>query len=150
MKELLLTFGAAMTPVFELRGAIPLGLLHYKIDWFAVYIIAVLGNIIPIIPILFFLDKGTDFLRRVTLFDRILDWLFTRTRKKSGVIEKYEWWGLMIFVAIPLPGTGAWTGCIAAYLFGFTKLRSFLAIMFGVILAGILVTAASLGIFNVI
>ncbi len=151
-KELVTLF-IAMIPIFELRGAIPWALANPPIggglDWQTAFIFAYIGNFIPVIPLLLFLDPVTNFLRRWTIFDRFFEWLFRRTRRKGKMIEKYEIIGLLLYVGIPLPGTGAWTGSLAAYLFGVKFKNSLLAISIGIVLAGILVTLASLGVISI-
>lgn len=137
-------FITAMLPIIELRGAIPLGINFYGLVWWQVVIIAILGNVIPVLPILFLLDKVSLGLSRIPIFKRFFTWLFTRTRKKSKIIEEYEMLGLTLFVAIPLPITGAWTGSVAAFLLGLKYFPSFLAIFLGVIIAATIVTGLSL------
>jgi len=143
----LITFIVASLPISELRGAIPLAILEYGFSPGKAYFIAVLGNFLPILPLLLFLNYLTDKLAaRSGLFRKFFNWWFERTRKRSSLIEKYEAIGLTLFVAIPLPVTGAWTGCVAAYLF---KIRSRFAIpciMCGVLIAGVVVTLTTLGI----
>ncbi len=134
----------AMLPIVELRGAIPLGINFYNLDWYRVVILAIIGNMLPILPLLFILNKFTDLLSRIPIFKKFFNWLFTRTRKKSKIIEEYEMIGLMIFVAIPLPATGAWTGTVAAFLLGLGYFQSFIAIFCGVLIAAIIVTTLSL------
>ncbi|MCX7785267.1 MAG: small multi-drug export protein [candidate division WOR-3 bacterium] len=134
----------AMLPIVELRGAIPLGINFYNLDWYRVVILAIIGNILPILPMLFFLNKFSELLSRIPLFKKFFDWLFARTRKKSKIIEEYEMIGLMIFVAIPLPATGAWTGTVAAFLLGLGYFQSLIAIFCGVLIAAIIVTTLSL------
>ncbi len=137
-------FLTAMLPIIELRGAIPLGINFYGLVWWQVVIIAVIGNVIPVLPILFLLDKVSLGLSRIPIFKRFFTWLFTRTRKKSKIIEEYEMLGLTLFVAIPLPITGAWTGSVAAFLLGLKYFPSFLAIFLGVLIAATIVTGLSL------
>lgn len=144
-RELITVLLTAMAPVAELRGAIPLGIVRYDLPPLITYGLAVVGNMIPIVPILFFLNKGTDYAMRYQRLESLLNWVFKRTRKKGGVIEKYELLGLVLFVAIPLPMTGAWTGAIASYLFGLNSLRSVISIFIGVLIAGVIVTTLSLG-----
>ncbi len=143
----------AMVPIFELRGAIPWALSNPPIggglDWQTAFVFAYIGNFIPVIPLLLFLDPVTKFLRRWDIFDRFFEWLFKRTRRKGRMIEKYEIIGLLLYVGIPLPGTGAWTGSLAAYLFGVNLKNSIFAISIGILLAGIIVTMASLGVFSI-
>jgi len=142
----------AMVPIFELRGAIPVAkaleiLLSVKIPIWKVYPTAVIGNMIPVLPILLFLEPVSNFLKAHSkLADRFFEWLFDRTRRRiKSKIEKYGALGLMLFVAIPLPVTGAWTGCIAAFLFGIQTRRAFPSILAGVMIAGVIVSIITYG-----
>ncbi|MDY6765341.1 MAG: small multi-drug export protein, partial [Halobacteria archaeon] len=103
----------ALLPVFELRGAIPVAMGLYGMSPAEAFILGVLGNVIPVLPLLIFLEPVSEFLRaRSKIFDMFFDWLFARTRRK--IEDKYRKYGaiaLIPFVAIPLPVTGAWTGC---------------------------------------
>jgi len=137
-------FLIAMIPIFELRGAIPIGILEYDLSPLKVFPIAIAGNMVPIFFILLFFDFITKTFFRVPILKKLLEAIFRRTRKKGKVIEKYEEIGLMLFVAIPLPVTGAWTGSLAAYLFGLQFWKSILFIFLGVIIAGIVVTSLTL------
>ncbi|MBP7217087.1 MAG: small multi-drug export protein [Candidatus Omnitrophica bacterium] len=125
-------------PISELRGAIPLG-LAWGMPLVKASVLAVIGNLIPIIPGLFLFEPVANALRKFKIWSRFFDWLFERTRKKAGTIEKYEALGLALFVAIPLPMTGAWSGIIAATLFKIKFRYAFLAISAGVIIAGLIV-----------
>ncbi len=142
LKEIIKVFIFAMTPIFELRGAIPLGLIVYKLNWLEVYIISVLGNLVPIVFLLLFFDPVSKFLsRRIAFMDRFFTWLFERTRRRhKDLIDKHGWWGLATFVAIPLPITGSWTGSLVAFLTGMSFKRAFTAITSGVMIAGAVVT----------
>jgi uncharacterized membrane protein len=137
-------FLISMIPIFELRGAIPIGLLSYKLPLWKVFPIAIAGNMVPIFFILLFFGFITNLLSKIPVLKKILDALFARTRRKGAVIEKYEELGLMLFVAIPLPITGAWTGSLAAYLFGLSFLKSITFIFLGVFIAAIIVSILSL------
>ena len=130
-------------PVSELRGAIPLGIMM-DLPVFKVFLLAFMGNLLPVLPLLYLLEPVSEKLRKFAFFKKFFDWLFERTRKKSGIIEKYELLGLIILVAIPLPMTGAWTGCIAASLFGLNKKHSFFAVTAGVLIAAMVVTILTL------
>ena len=105
-----------------------------------IFILAIIGNMLPIIPLLLLLKPVSERLRNFSLCKKFFDWLFERTKRKAQIIQRYEALGLAIFVAIPLPMTGAWTGAIAASLFKIRFRYAFLAISVGVILAGIIVT----------
>ena len=126
-------------PVFELRGAIPLG-FYLGLPLTKIFILAVLGNLIPVVPLYFLLQPISIRLSRTPLFKAFFNWLFNLAKKRAEVVQKYEALGLMLFVAIPLPVTGAWTGTIAASLFRIRFKYTFLAVFFGVIIAGIIVT----------
>jgi len=131
-------------PIVELRGAIPVGIVVFEIAWWKVYLIAVVGNMLPIPFILLLLGPVSNFLMRFPLGKRLFEWLFSRTRKKSKNIEKYEALGLTLFVAIPLPVTGGWTGAMAAFLMGIPFGKSMLYILMGVMIAGIIMTVLAL------
>ncbi len=131
-------------PIVELRGAIPVGIAAFKMPWWQVYLIAVAGNMIPIPFILLLLGPLSRFFMRYKTGRKFFDWLFARTRKKSASIEKYEALGLTIFVAIPLPMTGAWTGAMAAFVMGITFWKALLYNLLGVMIAGVIMTALSL------
>ncbi len=146
----LYTMLIAMVPISELRGAIPWALTSGGLSWGKAYLFSVLGNLLPVVPLLLFLDPVSGWLmKKSPMFQRFFHWLFTRTRRRSRVVEKYEAFGLVIFVAIPLPITGAWTGTVAAFLFGVRFWYALPAIMGGILLAGGVVTLASLGVIDV-
>ncbi|MGB3906896.1 MAG: small multi-drug export protein [Methanomethylovorans sp.] len=133
-------------PVAELRGAIPIALLQYQMHPAEAYLFAVIGNMLPVIPLLLYLEPVSNYLRRFRFWDKFFNWLFTRTRHNhSETFEKYGTLGLAIFVAIPLPATGAWTGCAAAFVFGIGFRHALMAISAGVLVAGAVVTIVTLG-----
>ena len=134
----------AMLPIFELRLAIPLGIGVLQLDWMQVFIYAVIGNMIPVIPILLLLSWIYKIFSKWKYTKKMFDRIFERTRKSSKNIEKYEILGLISFVAVPLPGTGAWTGSLASVLLGINFTKSLLSIFAGVIIAGIIVTLLTL------
>lgn len=140
ISEILKVLGLAASPISELRGAIPLAMLEFDFPWYYAYIIAVIGNLLPVPFILLLLNTITRILSRFRLFDRFFKWLFAYTRRRGEMIEKYERVGLVLFVAIPLPITGAWTGSIAAVLLGMSFKRAMLSIFLGVLIAGVIVT----------
>ena len=115
----LAVFLTSMLPIIELRGALPLAINVFSISWPKAFLIAYVGNMIPAPFILWLLAPAVRLLSKIRIFERFFTWLFDRTRKKSNkMIERYEEIGLVAFVAIPLPGTGAWTGALIAFLFG--------------------------------
>lgn len=130
----------SVLPIVELRGAIPVAILLFKMPWYEAVALSVIGNMLPIPLILLFMDGFFVLLNRTKGGKRFTDWLFARTRRKGKSIEKYEALGLAIFVGIPLPGTGAWTGAFAANIFGIRFWRSMLFIFFGVLMAAAIVT----------
>ncbi|MDI9394043.1 MAG: small multi-drug export protein [Euryarchaeota archaeon] len=133
------------TPVSELRGAIPVAMGIYGMGPIEAYFLSVIGNLIPVVPLLLFLEPVSLYLRRFRIFDLFFTWLFSRTRQNhSESFEKYGLLALIIFVAIPLPATGAWSGCAAAFVFGIRFRHSFPAIVAGVMIAGIIVTAVTM------
>ncbi len=131
-------------PIFELRGAIPLGINVLEMHWALVFLLAVLGNMLPIPFILRLLNWLACNLGRYPFFKRLFDWVFRRTKARSGLIAKFQKLGLALFVALPLPFTGAWTGAIAAVLLGLPCRDSMIYIFLGVVMAGIIVTILSL------
>ena len=143
-------FCMAMLPILELRGAIPWGLKFApSLPHMTVYLFAVLGNFVPVIPILLFLQPVSEYLRKVRVFDKFFTWLFARTRKRGKLIERYEAIGLTLFVAIPLPVTGAWTGALAAFVFGIRLRWAAICISIGILIAGVIVTLASKGVITI-
>ena len=142
-KELVVLIIAAL-PIFELRGALPVAINLFHFPWYYALPLAIIGNLLPVPVILLFLDTISRWLSKIGSFDRFLHWLFERTRKRGRVVERYERIGLALFVAIPLPVTGAWTGSLVAVLFGLKFRYAFLSIFIGVCIAGIIVTCLSL------
>ena len=142
-KELVVLFIAAL-PILELRGAIPIAINMFGLPWYSALSLAVIGNLLPVPFILLFLEAITRWMSRIDFFHRALDRLFERTRRRGRIVERYKRIGLALFVAIPLPVTGAWTGSLAASLFGLKFTHAFLAILAGVLMAGVIVTCLSL------
>jgi uncharacterized membrane protein len=130
----------SMIPIIELRGAIPIAILFFKMDAPLAVGISILGNMLPVPVILLLMDRFFALLRKFRWGERFEDWIFKRTRNKGKVVQKYEAIGLTIFVGIPLPGTGAWTGALAANIFGVAFWRSMLCILLGVLIAAAAVT----------
>lgn len=134
----------AAMPIIELRGAIPVAIHHFRQPWWRAMLISLVGNMAPIPLLLLLLDPVSRVARRTHWGDRFFEWLFARTRRKAADIQKYERLGLALFVAIPLPATGAWTGAMAAVLLGMGFRESFFSILLGVLVAGVIVTILSL------
>ena len=143
-KEWVVMIVAAL-PISELRGAIPLG-LFYGMSLSKAFWLSLIGNVSFVGPALFLLEPVSQRLRKFKIWAKFFDWVFERTKKKAQTIQKYEALGLAIFVAIPLPMTGAWSGVIAASLFKIRFSYAFIAIVAGVIVAGLIVSVlCSLG-----
>jgi uncharacterized membrane protein len=137
-------FFIAMLPVSELRGAIPFGIANGLSLW-TTLAISILGNMLPVPFILIFLHPVEKFLRRWKFWNNLMDRIFEYTRRKTRKsIEKWESLALILFVAVPLPVTGAWTGSLAAYLFNLEFKKSIIAIFIGVLIAAFIVTVATI------
>ena len=135
-----------MTPVVELRGAIPFG-LALGLDPLTCYMAAVIGNCIPIPFIILFIEHVFRVMRKLSpKFGALVDKLERRADEKSDVVQKYALWGLVILVAIPLPGTGAWTGALVAAMLNMRLKKAFPAIALGVLIAGVIVAFATYGV----
>lgn len=144
----LIVFIISATPVIEVRGAVPIALLRFQLPVPTTLILCVLGSVLPVFPILWFLKYFVDRLRKIEFFDKFFEWLFARTRAKSKIISDFELVGLTLFVAIPFPGTGVWTGTIAAYLLGLPWIPTFICATIGTTIASLILWAASAGIIN--
>ncbi len=141
--EILETIGLGASPIGELRVAIPRAIIGHDAGWFEVYWWAVLGNLVSVVLLVLFLDPVS---RLLAVFPnpagRFLQWRARRLRERQGrSIERWGVWALMAFVAVPLPLTGAWTGCLLAWAVGMPRSRAFPAVAAGVLLAGVIVTA---------
>ena len=134
----------AASPISELRGAIPWAILKHHFPWYYAFSLAVIGNLLPVPFILLFLNTFSRLLSKIAIFEKMLHWLFKHTRRRGKLISRYERIGLVLFVAIPFPVTGAWTGSLAAVLFGLKFKHAFLSIFAGILIAGVIVTCATL------
>jgi uncharacterized membrane protein len=138
---------ASVSPISELRGGIPLGISLGLEPWFT-FLIAVIANALIFFPVFFALRLLYDrFLYRIPLFNKYLDNLRKRGKPK---VDKYGFWGLALFVAIPLPLTGAYTGTILAWLLGMDWKKASAAVGLGVLVAGIVVLLITLGVTSTI
>ena len=140
--EYLIILTAAL-PLAGLTGAIPLGLLM-GVSPLKTLSLAIVGNLIPVIPLFFLFKPVHEILRKSRFLKGFFDGYLKKTKERAKIVEKYQALGLAIFVAIPLPFAGAWTGAICASLFGLRFRSAFLAIICGVILAGVGVTILSM------
>lgn len=143
--KMLMTLVISMVPVIELRGAIPIAVGN-GLDWRIAIPLAIIGNLIPVPFIIIFIKRIFAWMRKVSKrLDRIVTKIENRAQKKMGTVQKYAFWGLFIFVAIPLPGTGAWTGALIAAMLDMRLKRAFPSIALGVLAAGIIVAFVSYG-----
>ena len=144
--NLLMTFIISMVPVIELRGAIPLGVYNVLDVWTAL-VVAIIGNLVPVPFIIIFIRKIFKWMQEKSEKLAVLVRKFEeKADKKKEQVLKYEFWGLMVLVAVPLPGTGAWTGALVAAMLDMQLKRAMPAITVGVIVAGIIVTTATYGV----
>ncbi len=144
-------FLISMITILELRG----GLLAASPAFLDVPIlraipICILGNLIPIPFILLLIEKVLDWMEKVPGFDKIAIWLRKKADKHKGQVEKYGFWGLVLFVGIPLPGTGAWTGSLVASLLHMKIRKSFPAILLGIMIATVIMSLLSYGLIGAI
>ncbi len=131
----------AMLPIFELRGSLPIALGTLKMPLWQAFLFSIIGNMIPVPIILLLLRRVVKFANRFSIGRKFFDHLFERTRRKTGKkIERYEAVALIMFVAIPLPITGAWTGAFAAWMFDIEFKKAIFYIFLGVLIAGVIVT----------
>ncbi len=143
--EAVLTFFAAMIPVLELRFAIPFGVARGLRLWTSIWA-SVLGNLVPVPFIVVFITRIFAWLRRRSArFNTLVDSLERRAEGKKATVEKYAFWGLVVLVAIPLPGTGAWTGALVAAMMQMRLRRAFPAIAVGVVIAAVIVSVLTYG-----
>ncbi len=142
-KELIVILISAL-PIFELRMSIPIAMGTFDIPWYYAFLLAIIGNMLPVPFILLFIESIAKFLSRIPAMKKFFDWLFERANNRSGPIKKYKSLGLILLVAIPLPVTGAWTGSLVAVLLGIGFKQAFFAILAGVVIAGIIVTCLTL------
>lgn len=148
-QELFLTFTTAMIPVVELRGAIPLGVAAGLPPALACAA-AIAGNLVPAPLIILLGRRAADFLRGTAFFGPKIDWLERRAHLKGRLVRKYRLLGLVILVGIPLPGTGAWTGSLVAAVLNIRMRHALPAILLGLVIAGLITTALTLGLFNLL
>ena len=139
-------FLCSMIPIIELRGAIPMGAI-FGLPWWQSYLLSVLGNMLPIPFILLLIRAVIAWMAKskVKFFNNIADFLLKRVEKRREQIEKYSFWGVCLFVAVPLPVTGAWTGSLVAAMIDMKFWKAFLSCLFGVMIAGVIVTLITYG-----
>ena len=157
LKKYLLVFFISMVPLIELRGAVPVGLSQLwgePLSIFPLYIICIIGNMLPVPFIFFFARKVLVWGSDKKLIGKFFKFCLEKGEKGGKKLEEKAgrglYWALFLFVGIPLPGTGAWTGTLAASLLDMDFKKSIIAVITGVILAGVIMGLASVGIFGAI
>jgi uncharacterized membrane protein len=142
MPDELVVILTAMTPIGELRAAIPLGSVTYDLSWPLVFFLAIIGNLIPVPIVIFGLRAvGARLERRTDVIGRLLRWRTARIEKRWGQrVRRYGFMAVMLIVAIPLPLTGAWTGSLAVYVLRVPLRTGITAIAAGIVVAGVIVT----------
>lgn len=139
----LAVFFIAMIPLIECRGAIPFGMLVLNLPLWEVLPIAIAGNILPVPFILLLIRPVINWLKGTKLLHPLAHWIEAKAEKKKDKVLKYSKWGLFLFVAIPIPGTGAWTGALVAALLDMRVRSAFVTILFGMITAALIMTVGS-------
>ncbi len=143
----IIIFIISLMPILELRGGM-LAATLLKIPYIKALVICVIGNILPIPFVLLFLEKVLEIFEKWKVTRKVVRWLEQKAQSKRTQIDKYGYLGLILFVGIPLPGTGAWTGSLVAIMLGLDKKKSFICIMVGVVLASIIMSILSYGIIG--
>lgn len=142
----ILVFIISLLPILELRGGL-LAAALIGLDPVKSYIISIIGNVLPVPFILLLITKILAWMResKVKLFNRVANWLDEKVEKHKGQIEKFGYLGVVLFVGIPLPGTGAWTGSLIASVLNMDRKKTFLAVMVGIFMASIIMMLVSFG-----
>lgn len=151
MVQEIITVLIGASPVVEARGAIPVAMALFHFSPMKAYILAMIGNLLPVAPLFLLLHYAAEYLMgRFAPVSNVLSWVFQRTRRNHGPrFAVFSAFALFIFVAIPLPGTGVWTATIIAFLFGFPLKRSLLSITLGGLTAGGIVLLLTMGALSV-
>ena len=139
-------FFISMLPIIELRGGIPTGAVLGLPLW-SNYLVSIIGNFLPVPFILLFINAILRWMSnsKIKFFNKIANWLFAKAEKNREKIEKYSFWGVCLFVAVPLPVTGAWTGSLVSAMIGMKFWKALLSCFLGVLIAGAVVTLISYG-----
>ena len=148
ISDILKTLFTAMLPILEIRGAIPVGVAAGLDPWSA-FALGVVGNMLPVPALILLTRHVIDWLKKHGILVRFTGWLERKGTEKAKTVQQYSFWGLFILVAIPLPGTGAWTGALVASLLNMRLNRALPAITMGVIAAGIIVLVLTYGVISV-
>lgn len=142
------TLFTAMLPILEIRGAIPVGVAAGLDPWTA-FAVGLIGNMIPVPFLILLTRRILDLMKKHNILTRFTSWLERKGSEKAKQVQMYSFWGLFILVAIPLPGTGAWTGALVASLLDMRLRRALPAIGMGVAVAGLIVLALTYGVISV-
>lgn len=140
-------FIISMMPVLELRGGL-LAASILDITYLKALLICIIGNLLPIPFVLLFIEKVVILLEKFGPTKKIAMWLRNKVEKNQAAIEKYDFWGLTLFVGIPLPGTGAWTGSLVAGLLHMPRRKSVPAILTGILMASVIMSVVSYGVLG--
>ena len=145
--DYLLVFFVSMVPLIELRGAIPIA-ASLDLPFIPSLIVCVLGNMLPVPFILLFINRVIRWMAssKIKLFHKVANWLLAKAAKNTEKIEKYGFWGVCLFIAVPLPVTGAWTGSLVSATIGLKFWRAMLSALLGVMIAGVIMTVIFYGI----
>jgi len=143
--KIIITFLISMVPIIELRGAIPVATGMGLSPWVAIPV-AMIGNILPVPFIVLFIKKIFAWMRKASpKLNGIVDRMEAKAEKNKAKVLRYAFWGLVLFVAIPLPGTGAWTGALIAAMLDMPLKKAFPSILLGVVGAGVIISFISYG-----
>ena len=148
-KDYFWVFFVSMLPIIELRGAIPIG-VGMGLPFISTYLIAAFGNILPVPVILFMVKPVLQYMANFKVFSKLVNYVLEKGHAAGAKFGNAKYWALFTFVAIPLPGTGAWTGSLAAALLDLEKGKSFIAVSCGVLAAGVIMGIASYGLLGAI
>jgi uncharacterized membrane protein len=145
----IVVFIISLMPILELRGGLIAAAL-LKLNPVVGYIVSIIGNVLPVPFILLFINKILEWMEnsKINFFHKVASWIRNKADKHKGKIEKYGYIGLILFVGIPLPGTGAWTGCLVASLLHLDRKKSFFCALAGIIIASIIMMFISYGILG--
>lgn len=143
--KILITFFISMVPVIELRGALPIG-VGMGLDPWTALIVSIIGNMVPVPFIIIFIRRILNWMHRFEKFDRLANKLEAKAERQGDKLVKYETLGLFLLVAVPLPGTGAWTGSLVAALFDLRLKTAIPTIFAGVVAAGLVVFFITYGV----
>lgn len=143
----ILVFIISLMPILELRGGLIAAAL-LDVNPVVSYIVSIIGNVLPVPFILWFINSILNWMRNSKHFSKIANWLDEKVNNHKSQIEKYGFWGLVLFVGIPLPGTGAWTGCLIAAVLNMNKKKALLASMLGILMASVIMMILSFGLLK--